>query len=170
MRVIRLSRDTGQCAGAAVMTGITNPSLVHVRCVCILPPGRGDRFLAPPLIDVFETEPVGDLQMAGMFMTITRAHIKAGSETEARKLLAKEMLPSDGKKPGDVVEGLVGFGLMRAKKDPSMYGIVTVWESEAAFDKMSSNANAATGGGFVEKLKALSTGKVEGEGFYIESL
>lgn len=108
--------------------------------------------------------------MAQMFMTITRAHIKAGSEKEARKLLEKEMLPGDDKKPGDVVEGLVGFGLMRAKKDPSMYGIVTVWESEAAFDKMAGNPNAKDGGGLYQKLQELSSGEIAGEGFYIESL
>lgn len=108
--------------------------------------------------------------MAQMFMTITRAHIKAGSEKEARKLLEKEMLPDDGKKPGDVVEGLVGFGLMRAKNDPSMYGIVTVWENEEAFDKMASNPHAKDGGDLYKKLKDLSTDKVAGEGFYIESL
>lgn len=112
----------------------------------------------------------GQGKMAQMFMTITRAHIKAGSEKEARKLLEKEMLPDDGKKPGDVVEGLVGFGLMRAKKDPSMYGIVTVWENEGAFDKMASNPHAKDGGGLYKKLQDLSTGKVAGEGFYIESL
>jgi heme-degrading monooxygenase HmoA len=105
-----------------------------------------------------------------MFMTISRCNVKAGSEKEARALLEKEMLPGDGKKPGDIVEGLVGFGLMKAKKDPSMYGIVTVWESEAAFDKMSSNPRAKDGGGLVGKLQKLCDGEVKGEGFYIESL
>jgi heme-degrading monooxygenase HmoA len=108
--------------------------------------------------------------MAGMFMTISRCNVKAGSEKEARKLLEKEMLPGDGKKPGDVVEGLVGFGLMKAKKDAHMYGVVTVWESEAAFDKMSSNPRAKDGGGLVGKLQKLCDGKIKGEGFYIESL
>ena len=45
--------------------------------------------------------------MAGMFMTISRVNVKAGSEKEARALLEKEMNPGDGKKPGDDVEGLV---------------------------------------------------------------
>jgi len=108
--------------------------------------------------------------MAGMFMTISRCHVKAGSEKEARALLEKEMLPGDGKKPSDVVDGLVGFGLMKAKADPSMYGVVTVWKSEAAFDKMSSNPSAKDGGGFVAKLSKLCDGDVKGEGFYIESL
>ncbi len=103
-------------------------------------------------------------------MTISRCNVKAGSEKEARALLEKEMLPHDGKKVGDVVEGLVGFGLMKAKKDPSMYGVVTVWESEAAFDKMSSNPRAKDGGGLVAKLQKLCDGDVKGEGFYIESL
>lgn len=108
--------------------------------------------------------------MANMFMTISRCHVKAGNEQEARALLEKEMLPNDGKKPGDVIEGLVGFGLMKAKKDPSMYGIATVWESEAAFDKMAANPRAKDGGGIVEKLQKLCDGEIKGEGFYIESL
>jgi heme-degrading monooxygenase HmoA len=108
--------------------------------------------------------------MAGMFMTISRVNVKAGSEKEARALLEKEMNPGDGKKPGDVVEGLVGFGLMKAKKNPQMYGVVTVWESEAAFDKMASNPRAKDGGGLVAKLQKLSDGNIKGEGFYIESL
>ena len=108
--------------------------------------------------------------MAGMFLTVSRVHIKAGNEIAARKLLEEQMNPNDGKKPGDVVPGLVGFGLMRAKKDPSMYGICTVWQSEADFDKLSSNPHAATGGGLVAKLKELSEGDIKGEGFYIESL
>jgi heme-degrading monooxygenase HmoA len=105
-----------------------------------------------------------------MFMTISRCHVKAGNEKEARALLEKEMLPNDGKKPSEVIEGLVGFGLMKSKKDPSMYGIATVWENEAAFDKMSSNPRAKDGGGLVEKLQKLCDGAVKGEGFYIESL
>ena len=102
--------------------------------------------------------------MAGMFLTISRVHVKAGSEMEARKLLEKQMLP------GDVVPGLVGFGLMRAKKDPSMYGIATVWRSEADFDKLASNPQAKKGGSLVAKLKELTEGQIKGEGFYIESL
>lgn len=108
--------------------------------------------------------------MAGMFMTISRCHVKAGSEKEARALLEKEMLPGDGKKPGDIVDGLVGFGLMKAKADESMYGVVTVWQSEADFDKMASNPAAKDGGGLVAKLQKLCDGDVKGEGFYIESL
>jgi heme-degrading monooxygenase HmoA len=104
--------------------------------------------------------------MAGMFLTISRVHVKAGSEAAARALLEEQMLPSDGKKPGDVVPGLVGFGLMRAK----MYGIATVWQSEADFDKLASNPEAKTGGTLVAKLKGLTDGEVKGEGFYIESL
>ncbi|WP_111417483.1 putative quinol monooxygenase [Rhodoplanes roseus] len=103
-------------------------------------------------------------------MTISRCHVKAGSEKEARALLEKEMLPSDGKKPREVIEGLVGFGLMKSKKDPTMYGIATVWENEAAFDKMSLNPRAKDGGGLVQKLQKLCDGDVKGEGFYIESL
>lgn len=105
-----------------------------------------------------------------MFLTITRAHLKAGNEAAAKQLLSKNFNPADGKKPSDVVEGLIGFGVMKAKANPSMYGICTVWQSEEAFDKMSSNPNAAAGGDFVEKLKALCDGSVEGEGFYIEGI
>lgn len=105
-----------------------------------------------------------------MFLTITRAHLKAGNEAAAKQLLSKNFNPADGKKPSDVVDGLIGFGVMKAKADPSMYGICTVWQSEEAFDKMSSNPNAATGGDFVEKLKALCDGSVKGEGFYIEGI
>ncbi len=108
--------------------------------------------------------------MAGMFLTISRCQVKAGSEAAARKLLEDQMLPNDGKKPSDVVPGLIGFGLMRAKKDPSMYGICTVWKSEADFDKLASNPQAKAGGTLVAKLKALVDGDVKGEGFYIESL
>ncbi len=108
--------------------------------------------------------------MAGMFLTISRAHVKAGSEGEARSLLEAQLLPGDGKKLGDVVPGLVGFGLMRAKKDPSMYGIATVWESESDFDKLATNLEAASGGTLVAKLKELTDGEIKGEGFYIESL
>jgi heme-degrading monooxygenase HmoA len=108
--------------------------------------------------------------MAGMFLTITRCHVKAGNEKAARALLEKEMLPNDGKKPGEVVDGLIGFGLMKSKKDPTMYGICTVWESEEAFDKMASNPAAKDGGGLVQKVKDLCEGEVKGEGFYIESL
>ena len=105
-----------------------------------------------------------------MFLTITRASLKAGNEASAKELLAKNFNPGDGKKPSDVVEGLVGFGVMKAKSDPNMYGICTVWQSEAAFDKMAANPAAPTGGAFVEKLKALCDGEVKGEGFYIEGL
>lgn len=108
--------------------------------------------------------------MAGMFLTISRAHIKAGNEKAARKLLEDQLLPKDGKKPGDVIPGLVGFGLMKAKKDPTMYGVCSVWRSEADFNKMSSNPQAKTGGTPLAKLKALVDGDVKGEGFYIESL
>lgn len=105
-----------------------------------------------------------------VFLTITRANLKAGNEAAAKELLNKNFNPSDGKKPSDVVDGLIGFGIMKAKSDPSMYGICTVWQSEDAFDKMSSNAAAKTGGDFVEKLKALCDGNVSGEGFYIEGI
>lgn len=108
--------------------------------------------------------------MAGMFLTISRVHVKAGNEMEARKLLEEQMLPADGKKLSDVVPGLVGFGLMRAKKDSSMYGIATVWQSEEDFDKLASNPAAKTGGTLVAKLKELTEGDIKGEGFYIESL
>jgi heme-degrading monooxygenase HmoA len=108
--------------------------------------------------------------MTGMFLTISRCHVKAGNEKAARKLLEDQMMPNDGKKPGDVVPGLIGFGLMRAKKDPSMYGICTVWRSEEDFDKLASNPQAKAGGTLVAKLKALVDGKIKGEGFYIESL
>lgn len=109
--------------------------------------------------------------MAGMFLTITRAHVKAGSEKEARELLEKSLLPNDGSKLEDHIPGLVGFGLMRAKKDPSMYGLATVWKDEASFDALAgSNPKAATGGDWVEKFKNLCSGDVKGEGFYIESL
>lgn len=105
-----------------------------------------------------------------MFLTITRANLKAGNEAAAKELLSKNFNPSDGKKPSEVVEGLIGFGVMKAKADPNMYGICTVWQSEEAFDKMSSNSAAKSGGAFVEKLKALCDGSVSGEGFYIEGI
>ena len=105
-----------------------------------------------------------------MFLTITRAHLKAGNEAAAKELLSQNFNPTDGKKPSDVVDGLIGFGVMKSKSDASMYGICTVWQSEDAFNKMSSNPEAKTGGAFVEKLKALCDGKVEGEGFYLEGL
>ena len=108
--------------------------------------------------------------MAGMFLTITRAQIKAGSEKEARELLEKSLLTNDGSKLQDHIPGLIGFGLMRAKKDASMYGLATVWKDEASFDAMSSNPKASTGGDWVEKFKTLAEGDVKGEGFYIESL
>ena len=108
--------------------------------------------------------------MAGMFMTLSRCNVKAGSEKEARSLLEKEMLPNDGSKPSDHVDGLVGFGLMKAKKDPSMYGVVTVWRDEDSFNKLSTNPAAKDGGGLVQKLQKLCDGDIKGEGFYIESL
>ncbi|MFT0548817.1 antibiotic biosynthesis monooxygenase family protein [Allopusillimonas ginsengisoli] len=108
--------------------------------------------------------------MAEMFLTITRANIKAGDEKEARALLEKSLLPNDGSKPGDHIPGLIGFGLMRSKKDPSVFGLATVWKDEASFDALSSNPNAKTGGHWVEKFKKFTDGDVKGEGFYIESL
>ncbi|HEY9573693.1 MAG TPA: antibiotic biosynthesis monooxygenase [Pusillimonas sp.] len=108
--------------------------------------------------------------MAEMFLTITRANIKAGNEKEARALLEKSLLPNDGSKPGDHIPGLIGFGLMRSKKDPSTFGLATVWKDEASFDALSSNPNAKTGGHWVEKFKTFTEGAVKGEGFYIESL
>jgi heme-degrading monooxygenase HmoA len=108
--------------------------------------------------------------MADMFLTISRCHVKAGDEMAARKLLEAEMLPGEGKKPSDVVPGLIGFGLMRAKTDPSMYGICTVWKSEEDFDRLATNPQAKTGGHLVAKLKKLCDGEIKGEGFYIESL
>jgi len=105
-----------------------------------------------------------------MFLTITRANLKAGNEAAAKELLSKNFNPTDGKKPSEVVDGLIGFGVMKSKADPNMYGICTVWKSEADFDKMSANPAAATGGAFVEKLKSLCDGSVKGEGFYIEGL
>ena len=108
--------------------------------------------------------------MSGMFMTISRCHVKAGDEMAARKLLEEQMKPDDGKQVGEVVPGLIGFGLMRAKKDPSMYGICTVWKSEKDFDKLAENPQAKTGGTLVAKLKELCDGEIKGEGFYIESL
>ncbi|MBV6306380.1 antibiotic biosynthesis monooxygenase [Candidimonas humi] len=108
--------------------------------------------------------------MADMFLTITRANIKAGSEKDARALLEKSLLPNDGSKPSDHVPGLIGFGLMRSKKDPSMFGLATVWKDEASFDALSKNPNAKTGGHWVEKFMKFTSGDVKGEGFYIESL
>ncbi|OWT62094.1 antibiotic biosynthesis monooxygenase [Candidimonas nitroreducens] len=108
--------------------------------------------------------------MADMFLTITRANIKAGSEKDARALLEKSLLPSDGSKPSDHVPGLIGFGLMRSKKDPSMFGLATVWKDEASFDALAKNPNAKTGGHWVEKFMNFTNGDVKGEGFYIESL
>jgi len=105
-----------------------------------------------------------------MFLTISRLNLKAGSEAAAKELIEKNLKPEDGKKPSEVVPGLIGFGLLRAKKDPNVYGVATVWESEEAFDALASNANAKTGGGFVAKLQELTENKIEGEGFYIEGL
>ncbi|MEO6986260.1 MAG: antibiotic biosynthesis monooxygenase [Paralcaligenes sp.] len=108
--------------------------------------------------------------MADMFLTITRANIKAGSEKDARALLKKSLLPSDGSKPGDHIPGLIGFGLMRSKKDASMFGLATVWKNEASFDALHKNPNAKVGGHWVQKFMAFTKGDVKGEGFYIESL
>lgn len=108
--------------------------------------------------------------MAGMFLTITRANIKAGCEKDARALLEKSLLPNDGSKPGDHIPGLIGFGLMRSKKDPSVYGLATVWKDEASFDALAANPKAKTGGAWVEKFREFTEGAVKGEGFYIESL
>src|SRR3546814_9348124 len=108
--------------------------------------------------------------MADMFLTITRANIKAGSEKDARALLEKSLLPGDVSKPSDHVPGLIGFGLMRSKKDASMFGLATVWKDEASFDALSKNPNAKTGGHWVQKFLAFTDGDVKGEGFYIESL
>src|SRR3546814_18486057 len=84
--------------------------------------------------------------MAEMFLTITRANIKAGNEKEARALLEKSLPPNDGSKPGDHIRGLLCFGLMRSKKDPSMLGLATVWKAEASFEALSSSDNDKTGG------------------------
>ncbi len=108
--------------------------------------------------------------MAEMFLTITRANIKAGSEKEARAILEKSLLPGDGSKPGDHIPGLIGFGLMRSKKNPAMFGLATVWKDEASFHGLAKNTKAAHGGDWVEKFKALADGDVKGEGFYIEGL
>ena len=108
--------------------------------------------------------------MAGMFLTVTRAHVKAGNEAKAQQILRDALLPNDGKKPGDIVDGLVGFGLMKSKSDPSMYGIASVWRSEADLEKFASHPNAADANGLVQKIRDLCDGDVKGEGFYIESL
>lgn len=108
--------------------------------------------------------------MAGMFLTITRCNIKAGNEKDARELLEKSLLPNDGSKPGDHIPGLIGFGLMKSKKDPSMYGLATVWKDEDSFNALSKNPQAKTGGDWVAKFKTFTEGQVKGEGFYIESL
>jgi heme-degrading monooxygenase HmoA len=105
-----------------------------------------------------------------MFLTISRLNLKAGSEAAAKELIEKNLKPEDGKKPSEAVPGLIGFGVMRAKKDPNTYGVATVWENEAAFDAMASNPNAKTGGGFVAKLQELCADKIQGEGFYIEGI
>jgi len=105
-----------------------------------------------------------------MFLTISRVNLKAGNEAAAKELIEKNLKPEDGKKPSEVVPGLIGFGLLRAKKDPNVYGVATVWESEAAFDALASNPNAKSGGSFVAKLQELSENKIEGEGFYIEGI
>src|SRR3546814_15668427 len=88
-----------------------------------------------------------------MFLTITRANIKAGNEKEARALLEKSLLPNDGSKPGDHIHGLIGFGLMRSKKDPSTLGLATVWKDEASSAELSSNPNAKRGGHWAEKFR-----------------
>ena len=108
--------------------------------------------------------------MAEMFLTITRANIKAGSEKEARALLEKSLLPNDGSKPGDHIPGLIGFGLMRSKKDPQVFGLATVWKDEASVDALSKNPQAKTGGSWVQQFMKFTEGDVKGEGFYIESL
>ena len=109
--------------------------------------------------------------MAGKFMTITRCHVKAGSEAAARQLLEKELKTNDGSKHSEHVPGLVGFGLMKSRTDSSMYGVVSIWESEAALDNLAkTNPKAASGGGLPERLAAYCDGPIKGEGFYIESL
>lgn len=108
--------------------------------------------------------------MTGMFLTISRCNVKAGNEMEARKLVEKELNPNDGSKPSDHVDGLVGFGLMKSKRDPSMYGICTVWRSEDDLNNFSKDPRAKDPGGLVEKLQKLCDGDIKGEGFYIESL
>lgn len=108
--------------------------------------------------------------MSGLFLTITRANIKAGSEKEARTILEKALLPKDGSKPGDHIPGLIGFGLLRAKKDDSLYGLATVWKDEDSFNALSANPKAKVGGDWVAEFKKLTEGDVKGEGFYIESL
>jgi heme-degrading monooxygenase HmoA len=105
-----------------------------------------------------------------MFLTISRLNLKAGNEAAAKAIIEKNLKPEDGKKPSEVVPGLVGFGLMRAKKDPDTYGVATVWESEAAFDALASNPESKTGGSFVAKLQELCADKIQGEGFYIEGI
>ena len=105
-----------------------------------------------------------------MFLTISRLNLKAGNEAAAKELIEKNLKPEDGKKPSEVVPGLIGFGLLRAKKDPNVYGVATVWESEEALDALASNPNAKTGGSFVAKLQELTENKIQGEGFYIEGL
>jgi len=108
--------------------------------------------------------------MAGKqkFITITRCHVKSGQEQAARQLLEKELMPNDGKKPGDVIPGLVGFGLLKAKKDPSMFGIVTVWEDEQALDNFASTDKAKQADSLKNKLAQYCDGKIEGDGFYAE--
>jgi heme-degrading monooxygenase HmoA len=105
-----------------------------------------------------------------MFLTISRLNLQAGNENAAKTLIEKHLKTDDGKKPSEVVTGLIGFGLMRAKKDPNTYGVATVWESEAAFDALASNPEAKTGGSFVAKLQELCSDKIQGEGFYIEGI
>jgi heme-degrading monooxygenase HmoA len=105
-----------------------------------------------------------------MFLTITRANVKAGNEKEARALVEKELLPRDGTKPGDHIPGLIGFGLLRSKKDPQMYGIASVRKDEAPFNAAAKNPKASNPGPWVQKFKSLCVGDVKGEGFYIEGL
>src|SRR3546814_8052893 len=101
--------------------------------------------------------------MAEMFLTITRANIKAGNEKEARALLEQPLLPNDGSKPGDHIPGLNRFRLMRSKKDPSTFRLATDWQDEASSDALSSNPNAKTGRQWVEKFKTYTEGDVKGE-------
>jgi heme-degrading monooxygenase HmoA len=117
-----------------------------------------------------EVEKLRSNSLFPMFLTISRLNLKAGSEAAAKAIIEKNLKPGDGKKPSEVVPGLVGFGLMRAKKDPDVYGVATVWENEAAFDALASNPDAKSGGSFVAKLQELCSDKIQGEGFYIEGI
>jgi heme-degrading monooxygenase HmoA len=106
--------------------------------------------------------------MAGFFLTVTRFNVKPGMEEQARALLEQE-LKTTRRQHSEVVPGMVGIGLMRAKKQP-IYGLAVVWENEQAFHDTHQNPKARDGGGLLARLAEYCDGVFESEAFYLEQL